>query len=79
MVEAAKRQDTEPHRTSRIDALRWLQPGEPVVVLPKLIVNPRRPNRIEPCCRKRRPKNYSLMTKPRETLRKLLKKQRDAA
>jgi hypothetical protein len=79
MVEAAERQNTEPQRISFIDALRWLQPGKPVVTLPRLIVNPRRTDRIEPRCRKRRPKNYPLMTKPRRTLRKLLKKRRDAA
>ena len=79
MAEAAERQETDPHRISFIDALRWLQPGKPVVTLPRLIVNPRRIDRIEPRCRKRRPKNYPLMTKPRESLRKLLKKRRDAA
>jgi hypothetical protein len=78
-AEAAKRQHTKPHRISFIDALRWLQPGKPVLPLPTLIVNPCRPDRLEPRCRKRRPKSYPLMTKPRATLRKLLKKRRDAA
>ena len=79
MVKAAERQDAEPHRISFIDAVRWLRPGKPDVPLPRLIVNPRRRGRIEPRCRKRRPKKFPLMTKPRKTLRKLLKKRRDAA
>lgn len=79
MSEAAKRQKTVPHRISFIDALHWLQPGKPAALLPELVVNPYRPHRIEPRCRKRRPKKYPLMTKPRSTLRKLLKKRRDAA
>lgn len=33
---------------------------------------PRRPGRVEPRVRKRRPKNYSLMTKPRHELKKML-------
>jgi len=40
------------------------------------MVNPARPNRIEPRCRKRRPKQYDLMNKPRDVLRKLLKNRR---
>lgn len=32
---------------------------------------PYRPERVEPCVRKRRPKNYSLMKKPRHNLEKL--------
>jgi hypothetical protein len=35
---------------------------------------PHRPGRIEPRVRKRRPKNYSLMTKPRHELKKMLPK-----
>jgi len=51
--------------------MRHVRPGER---LRELIVNPLRPNRIEPRCRKRRPKQYDLMNKPRDMLRKLLKK-----
>jgi len=36
-----------------------------------------RPRRVEPRVKKRRPKNYPLMTRPRNTLRKKLIKQRD--
>ena len=38
--------------------------------LSKLVVNPHRPNRLEPRVRKRRPKTYPLMTKPRRQLKK---------
>ncbi len=73
MWEAAKRQLVDVERISFIDALRWLASagdGEP---LPPLVVNPYRPNRYEPRVRKRRPKPYSLMRKPRQQLRKSLK------
>jgi hypothetical protein len=72
MWEAARRQQKEVDRISFVDALRWLctaQPGEP---LPELVVNPARPNRIEPRVRKRRAKEYPLMHKPRGEWRKEL-------
>jgi hypothetical protein len=78
-LQAARRQRVRPHRISFIDALRWLQPAKPNQPLPDLIVNPERPNRIEPRCIKRRPKSYPLMTAPRHELRKRLRKRRDAA
>jgi hypothetical protein len=71
MGEAARRQ-VEVERISFIDAARWLataRAGEP---LPLLVVNPKRPNRYEPRVRKRRPKLYPLMHKPRNELRKSL-------
>ncbi len=79
MVRAAERQRVRPHRVSFIDALRWLQPAKPARSLPDLVTNPLRPERIEPRCQKRRPKQYRRMTKPRAELRKHLKKRRDAA
>ena len=69
MLEAASRQQVDVRRISFIDAWRWLQsasPGDP------LSVNPYRPNRLEPRVRKRRPKQYPLMTKPRRQLKKEL-------
>jgi hypothetical protein len=69
MHEAAKRQQVEPARISFVDAWRWLRyarPGEP---LPKLRVHRLRPGRVEPRVRKRRPKQYSRMTRPRKELR----------
>ncbi len=74
MCTAAHEQQVPPDRISFIDALRWLNhatPGEP---LPKLIVLPIR-QRVEPRVRKRRPKQYDLMTKPRESLRQALASQ----
>jgi hypothetical protein len=47
--------------------------------LPRLRVNPERPGRVEPRVRKRRPKQYYLMTKPRDQLRKALLGKRPAA
>jgi len=56
MLEAACRQRVDVRRISFIDALRWLQSAAPGDDLPKLVVNPNRPNRLEPRVRKRRPK-----------------------
>ena len=70
MIEAARRQGVDVERISFVDALRWLEQAEPGDDLPKLVVNPDRPNRYEPRVRKRRPKSYPLMTKPRSELRK---------
>lgn len=72
MLEAAIRQRVDVQRISFIDALRWLQTAQPGDELPKLVVNPYRPNRLEPRVRKRRPKQYPLMTKPRRQLKKEL-------
>jgi hypothetical protein len=79
MVEAAGRQRVPPHRVSFVDALRWLrqaQPGEPP---PRLVVNPDRPGRVEPRVRKRRPKQYPVMKRPRAALREELLRQPLAA
>ncbi len=72
MIEAAGRQKVDVERISFIDASRWLTAayvGEP---LSRLVVNPHRPNRYEPRVRKRRPKEYTMMTKARTELRKSL-------
>jgi len=45
----------------------------------ELVVNPARPNRIEPLVIKRRMKEYTLMKKPRRKLRKALERKRHAA
>jgi hypothetical protein len=72
MLEAAWRQDVDVRRISFIDALRWLQTAQPGDELPTLVVNPLRPNRLEPRVRKRRPKEFPLMKKPRRQLKKEL-------
>ena len=72
MLEAACRQGVDVRRISFIDALRWLQTAKPGDPLSKLVVNPHRPNRLEPRVRKRRPKQYQVMRKPRQQLKKEL-------
>jgi Transposase DDE domain len=79
MWEASRRQGVAVDRISFIDALRWLAEARPGERLPKLVVNPDRPNRVEPRVRKRRPKKYPLMTKPRSELRNALLEQGVAA
>lgn len=74
MLEASRRQEVPLEQISFIDALRWLASAPPGAELPNLIVNPRRPNRVEPRQVKRRPKQYPLLTKPRAVLRKALLK-----
>ena len=73
MGEAACRQGVAADRVSFIDALRWLREAEEGEEMPELVVNPRRPGRYEPRVRKRRPKPYPMMKKPRAELRKLLR------
>ena len=70
MLEAARRQGVDVERISFVDAMRWLVEAKPGDELPELVVNPERPGRYEPRVRKRRPKQYPLMTKPRSVLRK---------
>ena len=72
MIEAARSQGVDVERISFVDALRWLEQAEPGDELPRLVVNPDRPDRFEPRVRKRRPKQYPLMKKPRSELRKAL-------
>jgi hypothetical protein len=79
MLEASRRQGAPVDRISFVDALRWLTEARPGAALPKLVVNPDRADRVEPRMRKRRPKPYPLMTKPRSELRKALLEQRVAA
>jgi len=74
MLAAASRQRVDVRRISFIDALRWLQSASPGDELRKLVVNPHRPNRVEPRVRKRRPKQYPLMNKPRKQLKKELER-----
>ena len=72
MLEAACRQKVDVRRISFIDAIRWLQIAKPGDKLPQLVVNPYRPNRLEPRVRKRHPKQYPPMKKPRRQLKKEL-------
>jgi hypothetical protein len=79
MLTAAGRQGVPVSRVSFADAYHWMRHARPGEPLPPLIVNPHRPDRVEPRCIKRRPKQYDLMSKPRDELRKLLKNKRKRA
>lgn len=68
MVAAAQRQGVaDANRISFIAVLRWLRslPAPATGPMPKMIVNPARPGRSHPRVKKRRMKEYDLMTKPR--------------
>jgi hypothetical protein len=79
MLEASRRQKVPLDRISFIDALRWLRDSQPGTPLSALVLNPTRPDRLEPRVLKRRPKEYNLMNKPRRELRKALQRNKDAA
>jgi DDE family transposase len=79
MCQAAGRQGVVPDRVSFIDALRWLRGAGAGEEMPDLVVNPLRPGRSEPRCKKRRPKQYDLMGAPRAELRKRLREKDLAA
>jgi len=79
MCEAGDRQGVAADRVSFVDALRWLCLAEGEDEMPELVVNPWRPGRYEPRVKKRRPKQYPLMRKPRAELRKLLREKDLAA
>jgi hypothetical protein len=78
MLEASRCQNVPLERISFIDALRWLQAANADTILSPLVINPARPNRLEPRVRKRR-QTYDLMTKPREEMRKDLLREKFAA
>jgi hypothetical protein len=71
-AEAARRQGVAAERISFVDALRWLLDSKAGDELLPLKVNPDRTGRVEPRVRKRRPKQFPLMKKPRSELRKQL-------
>jgi Transposase DDE domain len=62
-------------RISFLDALRWLGAPSTGIPLGALIVNPTRPYRMEPRVKKRRPKSFPFMIKPRQELRQQLVQQ----
>jgi hypothetical protein len=68
-------QHSAVERISFLNALRWLgapSTGRPLIAL---IVNPACPYRVEPRVKKRRPKSFPLMIKPRQELRRQLVQQ----
>src|SRR5262249_822642 len=72
IAEAARGERVKPERISFVDALRWLREADRGEALPRLKVNAERRGRVEPRVRKRRPKQYDLMNKPRSELRAAL-------
>ncbi len=79
MLQASRRQGVPLERISFVDALRWLRDTPAGALLSQLVVNPHRPNRIEPRVLKRRMKEYNLMNQPRSKLRKALARKKHAA
>ena len=78
MLEASRRQEVPVSRISFADVLHWMRHARPGDVMPAFVVNPHRPDRAEPRCKKRRPKQYDLMNKPRAVLREELKQKHGA-
>jgi hypothetical protein len=72
MAESARVQGVDPDRIGLIDTVRWLIGSEGGDDLSVLVVNPKRPGRVEPRVVKRRPKQYMRMTRPRSVLRNQL-------
>ena len=79
VLEAAGRQEVAVDRISFIDASRCLTESRAGATLGKLVVNRDRAGRAEPRVRKRRPKSFPLMTRPRGELRADLLKAKEAA
>jgi Transposase DDE domain len=75
MRQSATLQHTAVERISFLDALRWLSAPSTSRPLVALIVNPIRPSRVEPRVKKRRPKSFPFMIKPRQQLREQLVQQ----
>lgn len=66
--------ETTPERVSLIDVLRLLRYGLDRLVAAASVVNPDRPGRVQPRVVKRRPLQYSRMTRPRAVLKRELMK-----
>ena len=72
MRPSATLQHSAVERISCLDALRWLSAPYTGMSFVALMVNPTRPDRIEPRVKKRRPKSFPLMITPRQVLRQQL-------
>jgi hypothetical protein len=72
MWPSATLQYTAVERISFLDALRWLSAPSTGMPLTGLMVIPVRPHRLEPRVKKRRPKSFPFMIKPRQELRQQL-------
>jgi hypothetical protein len=69
MKEAARGQEVDVERIIFVDALRWLARARPDDAFRKLVVNTDPSGCFEPRAKKRRPKQFDLMNKPRSVLR----------
>ncbi len=69
---AARRPRLPIGRISFIDVVRWLRSAKQGSALCRLVVNPDRPDWVEPRVVKRRPKEYDRTTRPRAELRRRL-------
>jgi hypothetical protein len=72
MCQSATLQHLSVERTSFVDALRSLGGPSTGIPLAALIVDPIQLHWVEPRVKKRRPKPFRLMIKPRHTLRQQL-------
>jgi hypothetical protein len=75
MLQSATNQKVPVGRISFIDAQRRLRHAVAGSSSRKLVVVPERPHRFEPRVRKRRPKEFDLMRKPRRQLKQALIRQ----
>jgi hypothetical protein len=75
MQQSATLQHIAVEGISFLDALRWLGAPSTGMPLGALIVNPARPHRVEPRVKRRRPKRFPFMCKPRQELRRQLVQQ----
>jgi len=71
-VEAARVRAVALNRIGFVDAIRWLTNPQGGGDAGQILINPSRPDRVEPRVRKRRPKQYPLMKEPRKILRNRL-------
>jgi hypothetical protein len=69
IAESARVQKVPADRIGFVDTLRWMLDPGPDGDVSKILVNPDRPDRVEPRVRKRRPKQYPVMKRPRTELR----------
>jgi Transposase DDE domain len=79
MFESARGLKVTVERMGFLDALRWLTNPIPGGDPSEILINPHRPDRIEPRVIKRRMKKYPLMKEPRKVLRNRLTGQEVAA
>jgi hypothetical protein len=79
LLAASRRQHMPLARLSHVDAFRWLGSAHEGEALPRIVVNPDRPDRLEPRAVKRRPKEYDRMTRPRAELRRRLLEEKAVA